>query len=68
MTLFTDHKPLVSAFYKSSLLKSDKQQRQLSLVTEYVADFLYIRGDQNVVADCLLKPSINAAPLEFFFH
>ena len=64
VTLFTDHKPLVSAFYKSSLLKSDKQQRQLSLVTEYVADFLYIRGDKNVVADCLSRPSINAVTVD----
>ena len=27
VTLFVDHKPVVSAFYSSDILKSDKQQR-----------------------------------------
>lgn len=56
VTLFSDHKPLVSAFYSCNQLKSDKQQRQLSLISEYVSDMVYIRGDQNIVADCLSRP------------
>ena len=38
-------------------MKSDKQQRHLSLISEYVADILYIRGCENIVADCLSRPA-----------
>ena len=65
VTLFTDHKPLVSAYKKTSLLKSDKQQRHLSIITEYVADIAYIRGDQNIVADCLSRPA-NAVTVDIY--
>ncbi len=57
VTLFLDHKPLVSAFHSKSVAKSDRQQRQLSLISEYVSSVVYIRGDNNVVADCLSRPS-----------
>ena len=56
VTLFSDHKPLVSAFYSRSLAKSDRQQRHLSLISEYVSSVEYIRGQNNVVADCLSRP------------
>lgn len=59
VTLFTDHKPLQSAFSSQQPAKSDRQQRHLSTLTEYISDVQYIRGDQNVVADCLSRP-INA--------
>jgi cleavage and polyadenylation specificity factor subunit 1 len=64
-TVFTDHKPLAAAYKKKTLLKSDKQQRQLSVITEYTADCLYIRGDQNIVADCLSRP-VNAVTVDIF--
>ena len=57
VTLFTDHKPLACAYKKPTPMKSDKQQRYLSLITEYVADICYIRGDHNIVADCLSRPT-----------
>jgi hypothetical protein len=56
VTLFTDHKPLVSAFYSKSIAKSDRQQRQLSFLSEYVSSVQYIRGSNNVVADALSRP------------
>lgn len=56
-TLFTDHKPIVSAFRSQSPAKSDRQQRQISVLTEYLSDIQYIKGDQNVVADCLSRQS-----------
>ena len=59
VTLFTDHKPLVRAYRKLMPLNSDKQQRQMSLVAEYVADIVYIRGKNNVVADCLSRPEVS---------
>ena len=36
VTLFTDHKPIVSAFYSKSLPKSDRQQCHFSFISEYV--------------------------------
>ena len=57
VTLFLDHKPIVSAFHSKSIAKSDRQQRQLSFISEYVSSVEYIRGDNNIVADCLSRPS-----------
>ncbi|KAK3878428.1 hypothetical protein Pcinc_017012 [Petrolisthes cinctipes] len=54
-TLFLDHKPLVSAFHSKSIAKSDRQQRQLAFISEYVTSVNYICGDNNVVADCLSR-------------
>ena len=56
VTLFLDHKPVVNAFHSKSIAKSDRQQRQLSFISEYVSSVEYIRGDNNVVADCLSRP------------
>ena len=65
VTLFTDHKPLASAHKKSGSMKSDKQQRHLSLISEYVADICYIKGSQNIVADCLSRPT-NAVTVDLY--
>lgn len=56
VTLFVDHKPLVSAYHSKSIPKSDRQQRQLSYISEYVSDVQYVCGHDNVVADCLSRP------------
>ena len=56
VTLFPDHKPLSLAFKKKTPMKSDLQQRYLSIITEYVVDVSYIRGEDNIVADCLSRP------------
>ena len=53
--LLTDHKPLVSAFTSKVESKSDRQQRHLSLLTEYVTDMAFIKGEDNIVADCLSR-------------
>lgn len=63
VTLFVDHKPLVSAYKSQNPAKSDRQQRHLSVIAEYVNDILYIRGDQNIVADCLSR-SANAVTID----
>ena len=55
IVLFTDHKPLQSAFSSERADKSDKQQRQLSVLTEYLSDVQYIHGNQNIVADSLSR-------------
>lgn len=58
-TLFTDHKPLTTAFYSQRPAKSDRQQRHLSFITEYVADVEYVCGADNIVADCLSRPVLS---------
>lgn len=65
VTLFLDHKPIVSAFYSKSTAKSDRQQRQLSFLSEYVTAVEYIKGNNNVVADCLSR-SVNATQADIF--
>ena len=56
VTLFTDHKPIVSAFYSKNTAKSEVQQRQLSFISEYVHKVHYIKGHYNVVADFMSRP------------
>ena len=54
-TVFTDHKPIVGAFKNSKPRLSDKQQRQLSFIGEYISDIIHIAGKDNVVADTLSR-------------
>ena len=56
--LITDHKPLVTAFKSQNIPKSDRQQRHLSIISEYVRDISHISGRDNVVADCLSRPAL----------
>ena len=69
VTLLTDHKPLVSAFRSPHVAKSDRQQRHWCGITEYIFDVKYIRGQDNVVADCLSRPvssvSLDVCDLQF---
>lgn len=53
--MFTDHKLRVTAFQKTPPMKSDKQQRHLSLKSEYLTDILYFRREENLIAHCLSK-------------
>ena len=56
--LLTDHKPLCGAFYSLNPAKSDRQQRQLAILTEFISDIEHIKGSQNIVADCLSRPTL----------
>ncbi|KAF2352022.1 hypothetical protein FHG87_017221 [Trinorchestia longiramus] len=56
VTLFTDHKPMVSAFYSRTIAKYDRQQRHLSFLSEYITAVEYIKGHNNIVANCLSRP------------
>ena len=64
-TLFSDHKPFVSAFHSAKEAKSDRQQRHLAIIAEYIYDVKYIKGSENVTADCLSR-SINAVHADVF--
>ena len=53
-TLFTDHKPLVSAL-TSQTDRSPRQTRQLSYIAEFTTNIQYITGKFNVVADAFSR-------------
>jgi len=59
-TAFTDHKPLIGAFSNTKPRLSDRQQRQLSFLSEFLSDLVHISGKDNVVADTLSRCDINA--------
>lgn len=56
-TLFTDHKPLMQTLQNAKEGHSDRNQRYLSIVSEYITDVQYVRGEENVVADALSRLS-----------
>ena len=56
-------KPLTLAFKKQTVLKSDKQQRYLSIITEYINDEQFIKSSQNILTDCSSRP-INAISID----
>ena len=64
VTLFTDHKPLVGAIKSGKPRNSDRQQRQLAFLNEFVADVVFIAGKDNVVADTLSRPISNISAEE----
>ena len=63
ITLCTNHKPLVSAFKSKNPAKTDRQQRYLSTIAEYISDIIYIKGQDNIVADCLSR-AVNAVHVD----
>ena len=62
--LFTDHKPMKLAFYSSTPAKSDRQQRHLTVLSEYISAVEHINGSENIVADALSR-SVNEINLDF---
>ena len=55
-TLFTDHKPLTSALFRSSPPWSARQQRHLSYISEFTSSIVHLPGEENSVADTLSRP------------
>jgi hypothetical protein len=55
-TIFTDHKPLTHALFRSSPPWSARQQRHLSYLAEFTSSIVHIPGKENVVADALSWP------------
>ncbi|CAB4046009.1 Hypothetical predicted protein, partial [Paramuricea clavata] len=56
-TLFTDHKPLVGAMAKPATMSLQRQQNQLSYVSTFTTDIRHVKGKDNLVADCLSRPT-----------
>ena len=59
----TDHLPLVHAFSKKTDPDSNRQQRQLSAITEYNCHLTHHPGKSNSVADALSRNVIAAAEI-----
>ncbi|CAG4937253.1 unnamed protein product [Parnassius apollo] len=57
-TVFTDHKPIISAFKKNSNNCSPRQFRYLDYIAQFTTDIRYISGENNVVADALSRVDI----------
>ena len=66
ITLFTDHKHLIGAYKKQTSLKSEILKWYLSIISEYVVDVIHIKGNENIVADCLSRPT-NSHGRHFWF-
>jgi len=62
-TVCTDHKPLIGAVLSGKRRDSDRQQRQIAFITEYVSDIMHIAGKANIVADTLSRTVIAGARL-----
>ena len=60
--LFTDHKPLTYALFRTSPPWSDMQQRRLSFQSEFNCEVHHLPGPKNVVADALSHPESNVVP------
>ena len=61
--LYTDHKPLTSALFRSSPPWTSRQQRHLAYIAEFTSSIVHVPGPENVVADALSRPSPALAPL-----
>ena len=55
-TLFTDHKPVVSALTRVTPPVSARQQRHLSYISEFAVKLVHLPGAANCVADALSRP------------
>lgn len=51
----TDHKPLTYAFLQKSSKVSPRQLRQLDFIGQLSTEIIYIKGDNNTVADALSR-------------
>ena len=58
-TLYTDHKPLVSAFYSRSDQVILRRARQLSFISEFTTDVTHVKGEDNVAPDALSRIEVN---------
>ena len=53
--IFTDQKPLTSAFFKAWDPVSNRQRQQLAFISEFGTDIAHVPGLENAVADVLTR-------------
>ncbi|CAH8462440.1 unnamed protein product [Dicrocoelium dendriticum] len=57
--VFTDHKPLVSAFLAKPDRYSPREIRHLDYISQFTCDIRHITGASNIVADNLSRPAVD---------
>ena len=55
--LFTDHKPLTDALFRTTPPWSTHQQRQFSFISEFMSNIVNLPGVENCIANGLVLPS-----------
>lgn len=65
--VYTDHKPLTTAFLRNKISCSPRQLRHLDFVSQYTTDIRYIKGADNVPADALSRSvaALSTSSLEY---
>ena len=58
--VFSDHKPLTHVFNAKPDRHSPREIRHLDFIAQFTTDIRYVKGRDNVVADTLSRPSMNA--------
>ena len=53
--IFTDHAPICKALFTRSQHSSPRQQRHLDYIAQFTSDLRHVKGEENVVADCLSR-------------
>ena len=53
--IYTDQKPLTSAFLKGKDPISNRQRHQLAFISEFATDIAHVPGVENIVADALSR-------------
>lgn len=61
-TIKTDHKPLIYAFKQKHDKAPERRHRQLDYISQYSTDIVYLKGDDNIVADALSRVSTITMP------
>ena len=56
-TILTDHKPLSFMGASSMNNATARQTRHMNYISNFTSDIRYIKGDQNIAADCLSRPA-----------
>lgn len=64
-TIYTDHKPLVYAFKQRRERLPPAQLNQLSFISHFTTDVVYIKGEDNTVADAMSR--VEAVSIEADF-
>lgn len=54
-TIYTDHKPIVTAFEQKSSKASPRQLRHLDFISQFTTNIEYIAGKENITADFLSR-------------
>jgi len=59
----TDHKPLTYAFLQKSSKSTPRQTRQLDFISQFSTEIIYIKGNDNTIADALSRMNAINMPI-----